>query len=393
MKVNIKRDFYTLATVSDTSAELTMYGEIVETRPVDFWTGEPIEGNYIIQDEFLGDLAQIEGCENLLIRMNSGGGDAAVSITIHNRLREMARNGMKVTCIVDGIAMSGGSLIMCAADEVQVNPSSLIMIHKCWSLFLGAYNADELRKMADANDAYDKAQASIYARKTGMEESKILDMMAETTYLTGLDAVNFGFADILLENDEAPAVAASADRRSLLVHGRKVHLAPGMMIPEEIPTATPEVEATPAPVVHNTKLPDTTGEGGRAMTLEELRQEHPELVSEIEASVAHDTAVYAERQRLQEIDQIAGLFADDLVQEAKYGEHPCTAQELSYRAAQRASQQGTAFLTNLMADANASGANSVEAVPPADDTVPQSEAEKHAEAAVAVRAALGKEEN
>ena len=128
------------------------------------------------------------------------------------------------------------------------------------------------------------------------------------------------------------------------------------------------------------------------MTLEELRQEHPELVSEIEASVSHDSAVAAERQRLNEIDQIAGLFSDELVAEAKYGEHPCTAQELSYRAAQQAAQQGHAFLTNLEADANASGSAAVGAVnPPAEEGAPLTEEQKYAEAQNAVRAALGKE--
>ena len=71
----------------------------------------------------------------------------------------------------------------------------------------------------------------------------------------------------------------------------------------------------------------------------------------------------AERQRLQEIDQIASLFADELVQEAKYGENPCNANELAYRAAVAAAQQGRAFMESLEADAAASGAAKVGASP------------------------------
>ena len=186
-QIKIERPFYAMASTNGTEAEITMYGEIVEQRPRD-WFGNEVEGQFIIAEEFLEDLKQVEGCNAITIRMNSGGGDAGASIMIHNRLRDLSAKGVKLTCIVEGIAMSGGSLIMCACDTVKVNASSLIMIHKCWSFLFGGYNADEMRQMADANDAYDKAQAAIYVRKTGESETKILHMMADTTYMTGREA-------------------------------------------------------------------------------------------------------------------------------------------------------------------------------------------------------------
>ena len=126
----------------------------------------------------------MEGAKTITIRMNSLGGDAGVSILIHNRLRELAAKGTSLVCIVDGIAMSGGSLIMCACDTVRVNPSSLVMIHKCWSFLFGGYNADELRQAADSNEAWDKAQVAIYTRKCKLSETVIKHMMADTTYMT-----------------------------------------------------------------------------------------------------------------------------------------------------------------------------------------------------------------
>ena len=149
---------YTMAMVDGENAEITMYGEIVEAQPVDWWTGEHIEGAFIVQTEFLKDLEEVAGAKALTIRMDSIGGNAGVSILIHNRLRDMATKGTKLKCIVDGVAMSGGSLIMCACDEVEVNPSSLVMIHKCWGSLWGGYNADELRALASEYDAWDKAQ-------------------------------------------------------------------------------------------------------------------------------------------------------------------------------------------------------------------------------------------
>ena len=370
--VNIQRKYYTMATTDGETAEVTMYGDIVECRPTD-WYGNPVEGSFIIQSEFMEDLKQIENCKNITIRMNSCGGDASVSILIHNRLRELARNGASLTCIVDGAAMSGGSLIMCACDTVRVNPSSLIMIHKCWTFLFGGYNADELRQVAESNDAYDNAQVSIYTRKSKLTETVVRHMMADTTYMTGKEAVEKGFADEVLDDAEPVAIAASADGRSLIVCGRQMHHSPGMFVPDSIPTVESEPEE-PGPVEANKNEPAETGDkgGNNPMTLEELREKHPDLVAQVEADAkaAGQTeatnAANAERQRLAAIDEVASLFTPEQVHEAKYGEHPCTAEELVMQAAKNAAKKGQKFLSELEDDAEASGAKSVGAAPGSD---------------------------
>lgn len=384
--INITRPFYTMATKDGNTAEIMLYGKIVVKQPVDFWTGKPVEGNYIIGDEFLKDLKQIEGCSEITIRMNSEGGDAGVAIMIHNRLRELATKGTKLTCIVDGVAMSGGSLIMCACDTVKVNASSLIMIHKCWTLLLGPYNADELRNLAKSNDAYDEAQASIYTRKTGLSKTQILHMMADTTYMNGTEAKEKGFANEVLE-EEPLQIAASADRRTLYVGQREMHLMPGMMLPESIPT----VEAGAVPVETNT---NEQNEGGSTManTIEELRKENPELVAQLvsaERAAERADAIQAEQKRLQEIDELAGLFSADLVREAKYGEKACSAQELSYRAAVDAAKNGKQFLAKMTADAKESNTDAVPAAPAHDPepkaAEPKTDQEKEEAAKAAVK--------
>lgn len=375
MPIDLRRQYYTMASVNDMDAEISLYGDIVAEQPTD-WYGNPMEGQYIIGAEFLDDLEQIAGCKNVMIRMNSYGGDAVVSVMIHNRLRELARNGTSFTCVVDGAAMSGGSLIMCACDKVQVNASSLIMIHKAWAFVFGGYNADELRELARKNDVYDKSQVSIYARKTGLSETVLMHMMADTTYMTGKEAIEKGFADELLDTEEAPVIAASADRNTLFVSGRPIRLVPGMTLPDYIPTVeTSAGGPKPAPDETHTNQPAQTGsEGGNnPMTLEELRREHPDLVEQVEtnavanANATSNAAVQAERTRIHEIDQISALYPDDLVQEAKYGEHPCSAQELAYRAACDAAKKGKKFLADMDADADAAGAAGVGAAPAGDD--------------------------
>lgn len=359
--VSIQRPCYAMATTDGQNAEITMYGEIVETQPVDWWTDEPIPGQYIIESEFLDDLNRIAGCSNITIRMDSLGGNAGVSVLVHNRLRELSANGTKLTCIVDGVAMSGGSLIMCACDTVKVNPSSLVMIHKCWSYIYGAYNADDLRKAADSNDAWDKSQVSIYKRKTGLSDTVLLHMMADTTYMTGKEAVEKGFADELLDDAEPLNIAASADRQTISCKGHALRLMPGAKLPDTIPLA--KATAPVAPAAANTQMAETpanTNEGGQNPMAKEAINPAPAAEN---PQAAVDAAVSAERRRLEEIDQIAGLFSAEMVREAKYGDTACDARELAFRAAQQATQQGRNFLTSMAEDNQQSGAQSVEAVP------------------------------
>lgn len=399
---SLKRDFYTLASANGVDAELTMYGDIVEYRPMDFWTGEPIPGNFIVQDEFLSDLEEVKGCASLHIRINSAGGDAGVSVMIHNRLRELAMSGMKLSCTVDGVAMSGGSLIMCACDEVNVYPSSIIMIHKCWTMLYGGYNADELRDAAVRQDAIDRAQAGIYAKKTGLSETQLMHMMADTTYMTGRDAKEKGFADTILDGDVE--IAASADGKMLFVGGREMHLTPGLFAPDFVPTAEGP-EAKEENDIGGGAPEDIKAEGGEPsgqpgdpgstaeepaerrenMTLEELREQNPELANQIDAEreaavrEAEGRARTAERERLRGIDEIAATVGDDaLVNEARYGETACDAKELAFRAMRANAAKGNRFLAALAIDAKASGADGVKPVDPPEDkpSAPQTAEEK-----------------
>ena len=391
--VSIQRKVYSMATTDGNSAEIVMYGDIYEQQPTDWWTGKPIEGQYILLSEFLTDLEQIANCKEITIRMNSYGGDAGVSNTIHNRLRELARKGAKLTCVVDGVAMSGGSLIMCACDTVQVNPSSLIMIHKCWCSLWGSYNADELRAQAEQQDAWDKMQVAIYKRKTGLSDTVLMHMMAETSTLTGREAVEKGFANELLEDAEPVKIAASADGRSIFVAGRQMHLVPGMFAPDNIPTVTTE---DPSPDVANTNTPVVTGseEGGNSMTEQELRAQYPDIVAQVEANAraagnteAVNAAVEAEQRRIQQIDEVACLYSEEMVREAKYGDKACTAQELTYRAAQAAAKKGGKFLEDMGEDAQASGAAGVgAAAPPADEGGEETPEQIRAKAKAAMKA-------
>ena len=363
----INRPCYTLA-VNEKKAELTMYGEIVESQPISWWSGEPIDGQFIVLSDFLKDLEQIRGLDELTIHLNSVGGDAYSSLAIHNRLRELSRDGTALTCVVDGVAMSGGSLIMCACDTVKANPASIVMIHDCWRFVWDMANSNDLRKMADEMDVTNNAQAEIYVRKTGKTMEEIRAMMSDETYMSGREAVDNGFADEILDDAEDPEISVSADMRTLFTRGHSMRIAALGELPKAIKVVEPEGSVpTCGDNGVDINQPDDSGnEGGSLMTLEVLRQSDPEaaaaLLAEAQASVSHDEAVAAERQRIADIDAVASLFDADTVNAAKYTS-PCTAQEMCYRAAQESAKQGKAFMANLQADHEESGAGNVPAAP------------------------------
>ena len=121
------------------------------------------------------------------------------------------------------------------------------------------------------------------------------------------------------------------------------------------------------------------------MTLEELRAQEPDLVAQIEQNArnglqdqaAVDGAVEAERNRIKEIDSIAASVPDPkMVQDAKYGDHPCTAQELCLQVMKKSAAEGMNFLAKFAEDGKASGAEGVGAVPNGGQQITTQEEEK-----------------
>lgn len=117
------------------------------------------------------------------------------------------------------------------------------------------------------------------------------------------------------------------------------------------------------------------------MTAAEMRTAHPDVVAQIEQDAvnaaqaqANADAVTAERDRIAAIDSIAASIPDQqLVHDAKYGENPCTAQELCFRVMQQSAASGQKFLDNFVADGAASGTAQVGAAPNGGAPVNQQE--------------------
>jgi ATP-dependent protease ClpP protease subunit len=140
-------------------------------------------------------LRKAEG--DIVINMNSAGGDFFEGVAIYNLLKEY-EGDVKVKVV--GLAASAASVIAMAGDEIEIAESGFLMIHNAWTLALG--NKDDMRSVADMLQKFDESMAAVYSKATGIEQKKIAKMMADETWLSGAESVEMGFASALLPSDE-----------------------------------------------------------------------------------------------------------------------------------------------------------------------------------------------
>ena len=197
------------------AARIDMYGEVVCTRPVDWWTGEPLPGNFIAQDEFLKDLRTLEGKDQITVHINSVGGDMYAGIAIYNRLKGLAGH---VTTINDGLAASAGSLIFMAGDDRKMHAGSNLMIHGAAGFVYGYYKAEDMQDFVKEFEAHNRAGINIYAERTGRDKEEIAALVAAETWMTGQQAVDAGSATEVIA-DHQVQMKLTPDRTAMVVNG------------------------------------------------------------------------------------------------------------------------------------------------------------------------------
>ena len=360
---------YKMQAVGENDAEISMYGEVVDSRPVDFWTGNPIEGNFIAVDEFLQDLEELGTKDNITVHINSVGGSLYAGIAIYTRLKSLPAI---VTTVNDGLAASAGSIIFQAGNKRKVHAGSNIMVHQAMGFLFGYYNNRDLKDVIKQLDAGNKAAVNIYAEASGREPENIKALVDKETWMTGQEAVDYGFADEVIEGGVQVSMSLTADRTAMLVNGVALSTRCMSNIPQRIPVMPAQNivshEAAHTPVADK----ETLKNGGNSKmedikTVDELKATFPELVAQVEnsAKASGNTAgIEAERARIQGIEAIEAAIGDkELVNSAKYGDTPLTAEQLAFKAMQAQAAIGATVLANLEKDAQASGVEGVAAAP------------------------------
>lgn len=365
-EVKERRPFTIVKNELDNTAEVNLYGEVVNNRPKDFWTDEVDDSMYIVLKEFLDALNGLNNFDSITFRINSVGGDADAGKAIYNRIRDM---NAETTTVVDGLAASAASIIFMAGDKRQVNVGSQIMVHGASTLLVGYYNASDVKGALDMLKGYDDSLATIYADRTGNSKESMARMIQNTTWLSASDAVEKGFADEIINATEPVAAKVSGAEDLIVVNGNPLRLSPELMPALRYGKNIPIDKVFRGKGPLNIETENIQRKEKEIMNIEELKAQYPDLVDAIakEASEAARAesekvvadAVQAERDRIKGIEEIQNRISDkELVNKAKY-DTAMDAKELAFEAMKAEADVNAKALEAMDSDAKGSGAMDV----------------------------------
>ncbi len=351
---------YNFLETGNDELEINMYGEVVESIPVDWWTGKPIEGMYICEKDFLNDLDKYKDKNKITVRINSVGGDLYAGLAIANRIKDLKAD---IITIADALCASAAVAIYQTGDIRKLYSGSQIMIHEPSCRLYGRYDVQGIKKVEKQLEAGKKSIIEAYRERTGRTFEDLEKMITNDCWMTGKEAVDEGFADEVIEGETVTEV--TEDNKTVISNG--------IRFPADAFYSLPKNMRVRKGNVQNGVLPDNNNpqEGGEiVMTKSELMEKHPDLYNEIvkeirgEQQAAVENAVKAERERIKDIDEIANQVGDDaMVKEAKFGEKPMDASRLALEALKKQSKLGNDYMSQWSDDVKNSGAENVKPMP------------------------------
>lgn len=178
--------------------------------------------------DVIQQLAGVDG--DVVVRVNSGGGDVYEGLAIMNALR--AHPG-EVLVIVEGLAASAASFIAVGGGtRVVCRPHAELMIHEAWAMADG--NADDMTKAAVDLDRVSGNLASIYADRAGGTPDVWRQRMRAETWFSAEEALAAGLVDAV-EDARAPVKPAALGRSRVMArfrfNGRREAPAPDINAP------------------------------------------------------------------------------------------------------------------------------------------------------------------
>ena len=200
----MKKKFYEFKNITSSEADLFVYGEIVQEKSVDWWTGEEIQTDVVLMD-FKEQLDNIGNVQKLNIYINSPGGDVFTASTMISMLQRVKDIGTKINAYVDGLSASAASFLMMVADNVNLYKNSTVMVHKPMSFAIG--NANDMQKTIDAlNKIEESVMMPMYMNKAKVKEEEIKSLIDAETWLSAKEMDQY--FNVTLLDEEKTAVAS-----------------------------------------------------------------------------------------------------------------------------------------------------------------------------------------
>lgn len=196
--------FYEFKNITPNEADLYIYGEIVQEKSVDWWTGEESQSEVSLM-EFKKELEDLGNIQKLNLYINSPGGEVFTASTMISLLERQKTKGTIINAYVDGLSASAASFLMMVADNIYIYKNSVVMIHKPMSVACG--NVNEMQKTIDAlNKIEDSVMIPMYMNKAKISEEELRGLINAETWLSASDMDNY--FDVILINEEKLAVAS-----------------------------------------------------------------------------------------------------------------------------------------------------------------------------------------
>ena len=161
--------------------KINVKGAVVSNDDADIydWLGYDCVSPNMVEDVLNNSDGDVE------VDIASGGGSVFAASEIYTMLK--AYSG-KVVVNIQGLAASAASVIAMAGDEINMSPTSQMMIHKASTVSWG--NADDLTHDSKMLDVTDQSIVNAYEAKTGMDRNDILQLMSNETWMTAQYAVD-----------------------------------------------------------------------------------------------------------------------------------------------------------------------------------------------------------
>lgn len=173
--------------------------------------GENWDGTGVTAKRIGAALRSIGANADVVVNINSPGGDFFEGVAIYNQLRE---HKGKVTTRVMGLAASAASVIAMAGDEILMGDGAFLMVHNAWAVAIG--NRHDMRDSAERLEPFDAAMANVYAARAGISVTEAAALMDKESWIGAAQAVEDGFATGLIERkDIKQDASAQVERKTL----------------------------------------------------------------------------------------------------------------------------------------------------------------------------------
>lgn len=180
---------------------------------------------------FASDLNAGDG--DITVWINSEGGDVFAAAEIYNMLR--AYQG-KVRVMIDAVAFSAASMIAMAGDTIEISPVGMIMIHNPFSIVEG--DAEEMKTAAKMLDEVKESIINAYELKTKLPRARLAKMMDDETFIHAYKAIELGFADKIIGNQQSAGTTANLSSRRRILNSLRAALKKPASIKPSPPSET-----------------------------------------------------------------------------------------------------------------------------------------------------------